>query len=73
MEACLFSSSGWSLRRKKLFLVLVLEVTRGTGILDLSLYFISGKKKKVVERCCKITVISWEGPSVSNIMNSGSL
>lgn len=29
---------------KKLILVLVLGVTQGSGILDLSLYFISGKK-----------------------------
>lgn len=44
MEACLFCSSGWSLCRKKLFLVLALGVTWGNDILDLSLYCISGKK-----------------------------
>lgn len=40
---------------------------------SVTVFYFWGKKKKVVERCCKITVISWEGPSVSNIMNSGSL
>lgn len=62
MEACLFCSSGWSLRRKKLFLVLVLEVTRGSGILDLSLYFISGKKKKLWRGAVKLRLSLGRGP-----------
>lgn len=33
--------------------------------------FISGRK--VVEGCCKITVISGEEPGVSSVMNSGSI
>lgn len=63
MEACLFCSSGWSLRRKKLFLVLVLEVTWGSGILDLSLYFISGEKKKKLWRgAVKLQLSLGRGP-----------
>lgn len=57
--------------KKKKNYVLVLGVTWGNDILDPYLYFISGTK--CCERCCKIMVISWEGPGVSNIMNSGSL